>query len=185
MKFDDRLVYRQSIHALLAAVTDAAAFEAVQRHLGSTNVRVLEQRSGGQFSIVLRYDEQSEAPIPAFAKKIVGQTSTVTECTTWDPVAGNGQTRVEVRGVPAKIRCTLTAAEDGSGCVVSRAWSLNVQLPLIGGKIEKLIAEKILAKVDREQAAWAEQAAARGRAGARERAASRAPDRDRIRWAPP
>jgi len=162
MNFDDRLVYRQSIHALLAALTDAAAFKAVQRHLGSTNVQVLEQQSGGRFRIVLRYDEQSEAPIPAFAKKIVGQTSTVTECTTWDPVAGTGQTTVEVKGVPAKIRCALTVAEDGSGCVVSRHWSLNVTLPLIGGKIEKLIADKILAKADREQAAWAEQAAVRG-----------------------
>lgn len=140
MTFDDRLVYRQSIHALLAAVTDATAFEAVQPHLGSTNVQVLEQQSSGRFSIVPRYDEQSEAPIPAFAKKSVGQTSTVTECTTWDPVAGNGQTTVEVRGVPARIRCTLTAAEDGSGCVVSRAWSLNLPLPLTGGKIEKLTA---------------------------------------------
>jgi hypothetical protein len=70
MKFDDRLVYRQSIHALLAAVTDAAAaFEAVQRHLGSTNVQVLEQQSGGRFSTMLRYDEQSEAPIPALLKR--------------------------------------------------------------------------------------------------------------------
>ena len=125
-------------------------------------MQVLEQQSGERFSIVLRHDEQSESPIPAFAKKIVGQISTVTECTTWDPAAGNGQTKAEVRGVPAKIRCTLTAADNGSGCVVSRDWSLHVQLPLIGGKIEKLIADKILAKADLEQAAWAEQATVRG-----------------------
>jgi hypothetical protein len=162
MKFHDRLVYPQSIHALLAAVTDTAAFEAVQRHLGSTNVRILEQQSGERFSIKLRYDERSDAPIPSFAKKLVGETSTVNECTTWAPAARTGQTTVEVRGVPAKISCTLTAAEDGSGCVVSRDWSIKVQLPLIGGKLEKLIADRILAKADREQAAWAEQATVRG-----------------------
>ncbi|MEV6137349.1 DUF2505 domain-containing protein [Nocardia sp. NPDC051990] len=48
-----------------------------------------------------------------------------------------------VEGAPAEVRGTITLTTDGSGSVVQAKGTIEVKIPLFGGKIEAAIAERL------------------------------------------
>lgn len=113
-------------------LTDPAFREKAARAQGVTSVTVALEGS------TLTIDqEQPNTGIPAFARAFAGETTRSIITETW-----NGHTAsfaVDTPGKPAGISGTRTLVADGNGTLDTFECEAKAKVPLIGGKIEKLI----------------------------------------------
>lgn len=154
MTFEDHYVYPTSRERLLQLFTQADAIEAKYAALGAWDIEPLEvKRTRNHVWTRYRYRIRSEAPLPAFALKLAGETSVVTVAEEWNLTTGHGHVDIDIKGVPASISADLQLSDDGGSCIVHRQWTAHCRLPLVGGALERLIGANIQGKVAREHAA--------------------------------
>ncbi|MEV6214885.1 DUF2505 domain-containing protein [Nocardia sp. NPDC051833] len=55
-----------------------------------------------------------------------------------------GTIEAHVDGAPAKVNATVTLTDEGTGSVVTISGTIEVKIPLFGGKIEAAISEHLL-----------------------------------------
>ncbi len=63
----------------------------------------------------------------------------------------HGTFSAEVEGAPGQVRGTVTITADGTGSLLVMAGEVEVRSPLIGGKIESVIAGQVLELLDAEE----------------------------------
>lgn len=94
---------------------------------------------GGTVRIVM---SQPNTDVPSFAKAFAGATTTVHQSEDWrDGVEADFTT--DTPGKPVSIRGTRRLVADGDGTLDTFEGEAKARVPLIGGKIEKLVAEKL------------------------------------------
>jgi len=147
MQFSYKQNFPKNADTLLKMFCDPAYHERLQKALGAMNFRQAEHSDDGtRFMIKCQYEVKSEVPLPGFAKKVLGETTSVTQTERWDRSTRKGEVIVEPKGLPAKIRCATSLADSGSGSTKTFDWEVNVKIPLVGGKIEDLVGEDIKRK---------------------------------------
>ncbi len=135
MRFTHSTRYDAPVAEVLAMLTDPAFREKAARAQQVTTVSVAVEGSS------VRIDqEQPNDDIPAFARAFAGETtrSVITERWTGHTAAFG----VETPGKPASITGTRTLSADGDATTDTFDCEAKAKIPLIGGKIEKLIAGK-------------------------------------------
>ena len=80
--------------------------------------------------------------IPAFAAKFVGDEITIRQSEQWGP--DSARVHVTIPGKPGEMSGTTTLRASGSGTAVLVDWEVRVQIPLVGGKVEGLVADLML-----------------------------------------
>jgi hypothetical protein len=80
--------------------------------------------------------------LPGFARKIVGDRVTMVQSESWTD-GSQGRITVTVPGKPGEMTGTASLVEDGGGVTEKVDMSVTVSLPLIGGKVEGLIADML------------------------------------------
>lgn len=80
--------------------------------------------------------------LPGFAKKIVGETINIVQSETWTG-GTHGDITVTVPGKPGEMTGTATLVPDDGGVTEKVDMTVTVRLPLIGGKVEGLIADML------------------------------------------
>ena len=105
----------------IAAATDAVSCDAAF--------------GGGK--LVVR-EEQAVKGVPGFAKKIVGESTTAIHTEVWTD--GTSATfEIETPGKPTHISGTTTLTESGGRTTQVYDLEVKASVPLVGGKLEKLI----------------------------------------------
>jgi len=122
--------------AFREAVCDA------QRHMLGREVTV----DGATITVDQRQDAGS---IPSFAKKFVGAELQIVQQETWE--GPSGRISVTIPGKPGNITGTAELRQDGDRVVETVDLDVEVGIPLVGGKIAKLIAEKLQKTLEVEQ----------------------------------
>ena len=85
---------------------------------------------------------QNTAGLPAIAKKITGDTTQAVITEEWHSHT-SGSVSITAPGKPTAATGTLKLAPDGDGTVEIVELDVKVKVPLIGGKLEKLMADNI------------------------------------------
>lgn len=102
---------------------------------------------------VTRVSMEAET-IPALAK-LAGATITVGQEMSWGPAAADGsrQARVliKVAGLPVLLDATARLAPTASGSVIDYAGDFTVNVPLVGGLLEKQAAPFVTETLDVQQ----------------------------------
>ena len=118
----------------------------------------LERGPDGGFSLVI--DQlQNTRGLPAFARTFAGESTQAVQREEWRSTSV-GELSIESPGKPASARGTIRLEPRGGGTTEVVELDIKVKVPLIGGKLEKLMAEKVAAGMDAEQAvgvAWLEE----------------------------
>jgi hypothetical protein len=78
--------------------------------------------------------------IPSFAQRFVGDEIQLVQTETWSDVE-NGRVEVVIPGKPGQMSGTLTLREAGGTTTETVRMEIKVGIPLVGGKIESLIAD--------------------------------------------
>jgi hypothetical protein len=100
----------------------------------------------------VRIDQTQPATgIPSFAAKFVGEEIQIVQDERWSGPAA-AEFSLEIPGKPGRCTGTITLAADGSGGTVENVvGDLKVNIPLVGGKLEGLIADLLRAAMRSEE----------------------------------
>jgi hypothetical protein len=132
----------QAYRSSLRSRTRAAAHEVTVTRQGATTVVLVDQR--------LRTEG-----IPTFAQKLVGDTIQLVQREEW--TGSTATFELTIPGKPGHLRGTVTVEPDGDGAVERLDGEAKASIPLVGGKIEKLLVDLVTQSLDRSQAraaAW-------------------------------
>jgi hypothetical protein len=100
-------------------------------------------------------EEQKTAGVPSFAKRIVGDSTRVVITQVWR--GQEADYTIETPGKPTHVHGTAAVSENGTGSVLTYDLDVKASVPLIGGKLEKLVVDLTKEGFDTEQsvgAAW-------------------------------
>lgn len=103
--------------------------------MGLTKYQILDHSvSADEFSI--RIERKVPVQMPGIKKG--GETS-VTNEERWNLKSKTGRVEVEPAGMPVKMSCVTSLADEGGECVVTYRWDIEAKIPLVGGTLEKFI----------------------------------------------
>ncbi len=141
MKFRKELAYDADPDAVFAMLSDPAFREKVAQAQEVVSVDVRLTTSSGGFSLVSD-QVQNTAGLPAIAKKIAGDTTQAVITEEWSSTSG-GSISITAPGKPTKAEGTITLKPAGTGTTELVELDVKVKVPLIGGKLEQLMADNI------------------------------------------
>ena len=148
MKFRHELLYDASPREVFEMLADPAFREASCAAQDVISVEVELERDGDAFTLVAD-QVQNTNDLPSFARTFAGHTTRAIQREEWVDDSG-GTLRIETPGKPADIAGTITLLADGDGTREVVELEVKVRLPLIGGRIEKLLGDKVAAGMDAE-----------------------------------
>jgi hypothetical protein len=154
MRLRHELAYDAPPADVLAMMADPLFWERVGEANDVVSWTPTVGTEGGGTKVVID-EEQRTAGVPSFAKRIVGETTRVVITQVWR--GHEASYEIETPGKPTHVRGTATVAENGTGSVLVYDLEVKASVPLIGGKLEKLVVELTTEGFDKEQsvgAAW-------------------------------
>ncbi|MDP3870859.1 DUF2505 domain-containing protein [Phenylobacterium sp.] len=153
-KIDLEHKFSKGVASVWKMYSDRAFFERKYQDAGYSNIEVLDfQSSAKGFSITVRYDAGSDAPMPDFARKFIGERINITQTDAWDAASKTGKITTEIKGAPVKVTAEMKLEGDAKSAVNKMKWTLSCGIPLVGGKLEALFGEDIKVKSARDQKA--------------------------------
>ena len=128
----------EQVYALLA---DPAFREQVCDFQGVLRKTVTVTPSGAGMEVTIDQVQAAQG-IPSFAKKFAGEEINIVQQEAWSSPTAAAVT-VEIPGKPGEMRGTVSITEDDEGTTENVRMDVKVGIPLVGGKIEGLIAEML------------------------------------------
>lgn len=151
-KIDLEHKFSKGVASVWKMYSDRAYFERKYQDAGYNNIQVLDyQHSAKGFSITVHYEAGSDAPLPDFAKKFIGERISVTQTDSWDAASKTGKISTEIKGAPVKVTAEMKLEGDAKSAVNRMKWTLSCGIPLVGGKLEALLGEDVKVKSARDQ----------------------------------
>jgi len=141
MRFRKELAYEADPDEVFAMLSDPAFREKVAHAQEVASVDVQLTTSGGGFSLV-NDQMQNTKDLPSIAKKITGDTTRAVITEEWSSPT-SGAISIAAPGKPTKAEGTITLEPDTTGTTEIVELEVKVKVPLIGGKLEQLMADTI------------------------------------------
>lgn len=105
---------------------------------------------GGTVSYQLKQGVAAEH-LPSVARNLLGGDLVIQRVESWTEAGRTGTVEVTITGVPGRLDGTFTLAEHaGGGSELTLAGQVKVSIPLVGGKLEKMICEQVSVLLDKE-----------------------------------
>lgn len=149
------MVYDASADAVAAMLSDAAFREEVCTNQRATAFNVKLEGDVDRKDVRIEMTQPTDR-VPSFAKKIVGNETTIVQSETWSSPT-HGDVHITIPGKPGEMRGTATLVEVDGVTTETVDLQVTVKIPLVGGKIEELIAKLIgsaLRAEERTGKAW-------------------------------
>ncbi|MBB3049323.1 hypothetical protein FHS23_000318 [Prauserella isguenensis] len=148
-RIEHRATFPASVADVVAAQADEAALHARLAEIGGTGAALEDHTVDGD---EVRYTLVQGVPadkLPSVAQKFVSGDLMVRREHVWH--GGEGTIRAQVDGIPGEITGTVSVEPDGDAAArqVTRG-EVTVKIPLVGGKLEGLIAEQVTTLLERE-----------------------------------
>jgi len=100
--------------------------------------------------------------LPSIAKSLLGGDLVIHRVEVWTGAGTTGTVEVTLNGVPGRLDGTIVLADDAGGSRMTLTGQVKVSIPLMGGKLEAMIAEQVAALLDKENEFTTEWLANRG-----------------------
>lgn len=149
MRFEHQLRYDAAPEEVFAMLGEATFRERVcaAQHVSEATATV----DGADGTMTVHVDQRRPSDgIPSFAKKFVGDTIHIAQHEEWSSPT-DAVLEVSIPGKPGHLKGTITLRPDGDGTVETVAGDLRVSIPVVGGKIEKLISDLLNEALEVEQ----------------------------------
>lgn len=134
----ETLIYPDTNVETVAALAADPAFRsavAAYQHALRSDLTVAPTASGSK--IRFEYAHGTER-VPSFAKKLAGDEIPIVQEETWH--GNKADVLITIPGKPGDMRGTITLEQRGSDVAQTVDLTVKVGIPLVGGKIEDLIA---------------------------------------------
>jgi hypothetical protein len=149
MRFHHELSYDAPPDRVRAMLLDQAFRERVcaAQHAETSSVRI--EQTPSSVTVVVEQSRRTSG-IPGFARAVVGDHITLVQRETW-PTAGPASMEVVLPGKPGRLDAAVALTAVGAGTRETVDGELKVSVPLVGGKVERLVAEILAKALRREQ----------------------------------
>lgn len=151
MKFRHEITYDASAAEVYAMLMDPAFRQRSCDSQGVLSAEISIEPQGSGTTVVID-QVQPTAGVPSFAKRIVGESTRAIQTEEWAEPTSASMT-VETPGKPAELSGRLTLTESGTSTVETFEGEAKSKVPLIGGKLEGLLADLFRRGMDKEHAA--------------------------------
>jgi hypothetical protein len=141
MRFRRELAYEAAPDEVFAMLADPAFRQKVAAAQDVVSVEVTVTPVGEGFTLVSD-QVQRTAGLPAIAKKIAGDTTQAIIREEW-PDATSGTIEIVAPGKPTRMVGTTRLSADGAGTSYVQELEVSIKVPLIAGKLEKIMADNI------------------------------------------
>jgi Protein of unknown function (DUF2505) len=135
------LTYDAPAAEVAAMLWDASFREQVCEAIGTTRKEVTAGPEGGGTKVVIDMD-QPAAGIPGFAKKFVGDRINIVQTEHWSD-QDHARVDVVIPGKPGQMSGSVQLHESGGATMEVVEMEIRVNVPLVGGRIEALIADML------------------------------------------
>jgi hypothetical protein len=115
----------------------------------SADVQLDPDPSGGEGFTLVIDQLQNTKELPGFARTFAGESTRAIQREVWQSKE-SGALSIESPGKPASASGTIRLEPAGAGTTEVVELEIKVKVPLIGGKLEKLMADKVEAGMDTE-----------------------------------
>lgn len=140
LKFHKEIRFDAPIEQVYAMLGDATFREKVAAEAGAASYDVSVTPNGPDGFAAVVETRQSSADLPGVARKFLGDEYTIRQEETWaEP--DEGALDITIPGTPGVIGGIVSLRSDGDGTVQTVDTDIKVGIPLIGGKVEKLIGQ--------------------------------------------
>lgn len=129
-------------------LADPAFREAACAAQDVISAEVTLERTGDGFTLTIDQQQRTD-DLPSFARAFAGDSTQAIQREEWLDASG-GSLRIDAPGKPSSVTGSITLQPDGDGTREVVELELRIKVPLIGGKLERLLAEKITAGMDAE-----------------------------------
>jgi len=150
MRFSHEMRYDRSPEQVHAMLMEPAFREAVCEAATATIRYDVDVTATGDEATVRVEQWQPATHIPSFARKFVGDEIEIRQTETWSDPSGASLV-VEIPGKPGRLTGTITLAADGDGTVETVSGELKVGIPMVGGKLEKMISDLLVVALRSEE----------------------------------
>lgn len=133
-------VFNQSVDAVYSGFTDPDIVRAKLAALGSREIDIAIKTENG--ITIVEIERTVPVNISGPLQAAVGDSQRVRQTERWSGEAGgpySAEVDVEPIGMPAKMHGETTLHPDGDGCRCEATMEATCAIPLMGGKIEKLM----------------------------------------------
>ena len=137
--FSHDLTYDAPMADVDAMLVDTAFRERVCDEQGAIRKTVSLTEDDGGVTVVVDQVQPAEG-IPGFARKFVGDEINLVQTESWFD-AENARVEVVIPGKPGEMTGTINLSESGGVTTERLEMTIKVSIPLVGGKIESLIAD--------------------------------------------
>ena len=144
-RLSKKLTYDATAEAVVGMLDDPEFREAVLERQ-----KVVRGSASIDGDVVTIEQVRSADDIPSFAKKFVGDEILIVQTENWTSPT-SADVRLAIPGKPGEAVGTMGFAESGGTTTESVDLDITVKIPLVGGKIEQLIAGIVSHALDVEQ----------------------------------
>jgi hypothetical protein len=141
MKFRHDMTYDAAVADVSAMLDDPAYRDRVLRAQGGVR-GTFEIETEGDITTAVVDQVQPAAGLPSFATKFVGSEINIVQREEWSS-AEYADLHVTIPGKPGRMVGSISLTEDGGTTTEIVEGDISVSIPLVGGKIEKLIADML------------------------------------------
>jgi uncharacterized protein YndB with AHSA1/START domain len=149
MKFRHELTYDASPAEVFEMLADPEFREASCAAQDVISAEVHLKREGNGFSLTIDQEQRTE-DLPSFARRFAGDSTRAIQREEWKDSTG-GTLRIDAPGKPSEMKGTITLRPEGSHTVEIVELQLRVKVPVVGGTLEKMLAQRIIAGMDAER----------------------------------
>ncbi|MEM8696354.1 MAG: DUF2505 domain-containing protein [Pseudomonadota bacterium] len=143
--------FDQSVDAVYASFTEPTFVRAKLEALGSRDIEIEVAEEDGATLVTI--ERTVSVAVSGALQAAVGDSMKVRQTERWEGETG-GPYRAEVDvqpvGMPATMRGETTLSADGGGCHCDATMEARCAVPLMGGKVEKLMISDSNAKIEAE-----------------------------------
>ncbi|MBJ7357625.1 DUF2505 domain-containing protein [Nocardioides sp.] len=149
-QFSHDLTYDAPLADVDAMLMDPGFRERACEAQGAVRMSVSITEEPGGVTVVVDQVQTSDG-IPGFAKKFVGDEINLVQTETWTD-AENADVEVVIPGKPGEMTGTIHLSESGGVTTERLEMTIKVNIPLVSGKIENLIADLLRKALKAENA---------------------------------
>ncbi len=150
-KFSNTDHYNATPAQIMAMLSDAGYPDAKYKDLGDVSFTVTQHEPSDN-GLNVSVEREVASNMPDMAKKVLGETTKMTQTEVWrtdgDGYVGN----MTIEASPVTITVTNSIKPSGDGSDWTSDFEIKAGVPLVGGKIEKMVMEETKGTLTKEQA---------------------------------
>ena len=151
-KFTRTYTYEASVDDVWSMITNQDYWDAKYSSLGATEVQ-WQTFEATDDAFTYTSVRNIPADLPSVAKKIVGDTNTVTTTERWTKTgeAASATIEIQVKNVPGSTTGTMDINASADGAVWSFDFDTKVSIPMVGGKLEGIMNDQTGEQLQQEK----------------------------------